>query len=203
MGQGKVPPEVSILFLIAIYEFIIGVSKQSFLDKYSAMMKLMVAPFVTIFLALILLIFTFMSIRVAGFFSVFYLYNQSYFAMFIYSQGGMRSAYNAMNQLFLNSIKLGSRSCPPNPTWFEKIIMVILEACYNHMMLILFIIVLFYGFLTYLTKMRSQSSKIIFASINSGVIFMILIYIIQSMRAYFKDKIAKTDFDDLGKPTNI
>jgi hypothetical protein len=149
-----------------------------------------------------LVIFSFLNIRLAGLFIVVYLYISSYLAVGIYNgvnnKPSIAVAIGAMNTLFRKSVtNIGGRRCPPNPTFLEKLFVIIMELCYDCMAYVLYFAVLSYGIYKYVTELNSNSTKIILSSVNGGILFLIVIYIILRVRTKMMNPLDINDYDNI------
>jgi hypothetical protein len=211
IGHGKAAPYISFLYLIVAYDIIIGVARrsssiygsmQATTDKIAGFVKTLMSPFSSFVLWLLLVIFSFLNIRLAGLFIIIYLYITSYFAIGIFNgtnnQANATFAISAMNTMFRKSVtNIGGRKCPPNPTFLEKLFVVLMELCYDCMIYVLWFAVLSYGLYKYVTELKSNSSKIILSSVNGGILFLIVLYIILRIRTKMMNPLDINDYDNI------
>jgi hypothetical protein len=116
----------------------------------------------------------------------------SYFALSIYSDGGMSAAMKSINLALEASITQTDDKCPPG--FWEKIVIKILELIYKYLFAVLYLIVL--GYSTYLifASMKSYSGKIILGSTLTMIIFGIIMAI--ALTAFMGGpSIKKSDID--------
>jgi hypothetical protein len=211
LGDGKPPASVKWLYLIVAYDIIIGVTRrsssiygtmQSMSDRIEGFAKTLTSPIMSFVTWLLLVIFSFLNIRLAGLFIVVYLYISSYLAVGIYNgvnnKPSIAVAIGAMNTLFRKSVtNIGGRRCPPNPTFLEKLFVIIMELCYDCMAYVLYFAVLSYGIYKYVTELNSNSTKIILSSVNGGILFLIVIYIILRVRTKMMNPLDINDYDNI------
>jgi hypothetical protein len=116
----------------------------------------------------------------------------SYFALSIYSDGGMSAAMKSINLALEASITNTDNKCPPG--FWEKLVIKMLELIYKYLFAVLYLIVLAYSTYWIFTSMKSSSGKIILGSTLSmliaGIIMAIALVSLQG-----GPSISKSDID--------
>jgi cellulose synthase/poly-beta-1,6-N-acetylglucosamine synthase-like glycosyltransferase len=116
----------------------------------------------------------------------------SFFAIAIYSVGGVKTSMKNINESFEASISFKDNTCPPGK--WERIFINLLNAIYKHLIMILYLIVLSYSTYLIFSTMKSSSSKIILGSFLTLIIFGIIMGIF--LMVYNSDpNIKKSDID--------
>ena len=177
------------ILLILVFDIIVGVVRHSstivnLFNRAMSIYQMMTAPIITFVLWLILVIFTFMNMQFAILFCILYLYVHSYFALGIYGTKGAGNAWNDINQLLRRSVsKIGGRECPPNPSWIEKVFVILMSQLFNLLIIIMFIIVLFYGIYSYVYFMKAESPKGMLVAFNMFIVLSLVGIVINSVRS--------------------
>ena len=211
MGHGSPPSYIKWLYVIVAYDIIIGVARrantffgtvQSTADKVNGFIKTLMSPFTSFAMWLVLVIFSFLNIRLAGLFIIIYLYINTYLAMGIYNgvnnKPSIAQAWSDMNTMFRKSVvNIGGRQCPPNPTFFEKLFVVLMELCYECMAYMLYFIILLYGIYRYVTELQSESTKIILSALNGFLLAIITVFIILRAKAKMMNPLNIDDYDNI------
>ena len=192
MTDAKVPYE-SYLHGIIAYDWIIGIAAIGIFGKVFGLIETVISPLSAIFWFLVLVIFSHLMIRFAGIFIILYLYAMSYFALSIYSKGGITAAIKSINLAFEASIRTSNVKCPEGE--WEKSIKQILELVYKYLYAILYIIVLGYSAMWIFASMKSSSGKIILGSTLSLIIAIIVLAIVYVRVAMGESNIEKSDID--------
>lgn len=190
--DAKVPYE-SYLHGIIAYDWIVGIAAIEIFGKVFGLIETYVSPLTAIFWFLILVIFSHLMIRFAGIFIILYLYAMSYFALSIYSKGGINAAIKSINLAFEASIRTSNVKCPEGE--WEKSIKQILELVYKYLYAILYIIVLGYSAMWIFASMKSSSGKIILGSTLSLIVAIIILAVTYVRVSMGKSDIEKSDID--------
>ncbi len=211
MGKGKTPSYMKWIYMIVTYDIIIGVARrkntfvgniQSVADRITSIMQTIFSPISSFALWMVFVIFSYLNIRLAGLFMIIYLYATSYFGMGIYNginnKSDIAQAWSGMNTLFRKSVTdIGGRSCPPNPTFFEKLFVVCMELFYDCMAHMLYFIILIYGIYKYVTELKSNSTRIILCAVNTAILFMIMLYMFIKVRSKMLNPLDVNDYDHI------
>ena len=178
------------ILLILVFDVIVGVVRHSssavvnLFNRAMSIYQMMTAPIITIVLWLILVIFTFVNMHFALLFCILYLYIHSYFALGIYGTKGAGNAWNDINQLLRRSVsKIGGRECPPNPSWIEKVFVILMSQLFNLLIIIMFILVLCYGIYSYVYFMKAESPKGMLVAFNMFIVLSLVGIVINSVRS--------------------
>jgi hypothetical protein len=174
MEDAKVPYESQLHGIIA-YDWIIGIAAIGIIGRIIGVVETYMSPLSALFWFLVLVIFSHLNIRFAGIFLILYLYAMSYFALSIYSGGGMSAAMKSINLALEASITNTDNKCPPG--FWEKIVINVLHLIYKYLFALLYIIVLAYSTYWIFTSMKSSSGKIILGSTLSMIIAVIVMVI--------------------------
>jgi len=186
MPKGKI---YRYILLILVFDIIVGVVRHSstivnLMNRASSIFSLMTAPLVTIALWIILVIFTFMNMHLAILFCILYVYIYSYAAMAICGKKGAGNAWNDINQLLRNSVsKIGGRDCPPNPTWIQKVFVILMSKLFNLLIVLMFILVLCYGIYSYIKYMKADTPKGMLIAFNIFIVLSLVGIVINSVRS--------------------
>ena len=116
----------------------------------------------------------------------------SYFAIAIYSVGGVSVAMKSINTAFETSINTTDSKCPPSE--WEKFIMNLLNIIYKYLFAILYIMVLLYSIFLIFIKMDSSSGQIILSS-ALGMIIAIVVMAVKLIAMQNDKGIQKSDID--------
>lgn len=186
-------PYESYLHGIVAYDWIVGIAALGVFGKMVGAIETVMSPVSAIFWFLVLVIFSHLMIRFAGIFILLYLYAMSYFALSIFSKGGINAAIKSINLAFEASIRTGNVKCPEGE--WEKAVKEILELIYKYLYAILYIIVLGYSSMWIFASMKSSSGKIILGSTLSLIIAIIVLAIAYVRVAMGKTDVEKSDID--------
>lgn len=188
----KEVPHKSYLHGIALYDWIVGFADVGQMGQLFGLMEVFFNPLGAIFWGIVLEVFSHLTVRFGGLFFILYLYVMSYFAIAIYSVGGVGAAMKNINSAFETAINTTDSKCTPS-AW-EKFIMNLLNIIYKYLFAILYIMILLYSILLILIKMDSSSSQIILSSALVMVIAIIVMAV--KLIAMQNDKgIQKSDID--------
>jgi len=192
INDAKVPYEGYLHGIIA-YDYIIGVASISILGMAASTISIIANPFMALFWFLVIVIFSHLAIRFAGIFMILYLYIMSYFALPIFDKGGVSAGIKSIKSAMKTSISNNENTCPKGK--WEKIILTALNAIYENINIILYIIVLCYSSIWVLSDMKSASAKTILGTALAlvAVILGMIIYISQYMKN--KTSVQKGDID--------
>ena len=191
MSDEKVPYEKQLHGIIA-YDWIIGIAAIGIIGRVFGIVESLMSPLSALFWFLVLVIFSHLMIRFAGIFALLYLYIMSYFALAIYSDGGVSAAMKSINLALEASIKDTDNKCPKGK--WEKIIINVLNLIYKYLFALLYIIVLAYSTFLIFTSMKSSSGKIILGS-TLVMIIAIIVMVIALVSLQSGPSTKKSDID--------
>jgi hypothetical protein len=205
-GSIKMPKEkiYRYILLILVFDIIVGVVRHSstvvnLFNRASSIFSLMTAPIITIALWIILVIFTFMNMHLAILFCILYLYIYSYAALAICGKKGAGNAWNDINQLLRSSVsKIGGRDCPPNPTWIQKAFVILMSQLFNLLIVVMFILVLFYGIYSYIVHMKADTPKGMLIAFNLFIVLSLVGIVINSVRSGLLNFDKGKQYDNIG-----
>ena len=174
MSDETVPYQSQLHGIIA-YDWIVGIAAVGIIGRVFGIVESLMSPLSAVFWFLVLVIFSHLMIRFAGIFFLLYLYIMSYFALSMYSSGGINAAIKSINLALEASIKDTDNKCPKGK--WEKIVINVLNLIYKYLFALLYIIVLAYSTFLIFTSMKSSSSKIILGSTLVMIIAVIVMVI--------------------------
>ena len=192
------------ILLILVFDVIVGVVRHrstivNLFNRATSIYQMMTAPIITIALWIFLVIFTFVNMHFALLFCILYLYIYSYAALAICGKKGAGSAWNDINQLLRSSVsKIGGRDCPPNPTWIQKVFVILMSQLFNLLIVLMFILVLCYGIYTYIYFMKAESPKGMLIAFHLFIVLSLVGIVINSVRSGILNFDKGKQYDNIG-----